>query len=1208
MTVDYGTFVSRTLQANPGNFDLVLFKKSSPVSTADINLTQDIYQQDLAAAIAQTKSGVLVKKFGESIPFADGTVNSQFPSMSDQPHHMLVQGFTAKVKDWFFDVRGSSVNGATIFDENFNILALGPPDAPVYTGTGARFDLVFLEVWRAVVETGVLTNKPAVDKIYPLGNVQWGQSASYLDDDLVDPLIGVTHSARVQVQYRWRIVPGVSIPSVTDPDPMLDPIVLAQGATAAPVAGKTFTRDTEDSGLYVAGAGDAADRLALGTPDGQVCAIPMFVISRRNNNAFSVSANKSGSAISIASGDASDRPDGLYYDQIATGDFFSHLFHRVSVGMIDFTTLAEDEFLRIQDGRHQTLGCLAGCGAAGSSDLMQFDGISPIPPGQAGIDDIGQPDNIRRYFTDSMIHQRTVGEVTEGAATTGTTVEFYTTFPVTGNPDLPDGQSDIIAIRADQSLLPNATIGLGSFGVRIGEPLLNWRTSKINVALTQAGASTTELTLDRLMMTKDGLEYDELARDAGEDTGTLTVTDWFSQLSGDPFMVIGSKEPFNALQITMTEELNEVIGNIEADYLDSAGTWCPLAINAANDTTKNPPVTGPSLAQTGDISWDAPGNQVPMVLNGGPELYYVRLKRVASPGFTTNTTIQKIVPAWKSLTWKGFGTDLIWAQVDTGDTDYAAGDIIDAMFDIVWPGSAGLSFIPDPKKSWRIAETRAPFGATVIPGTFRHDMTIIDVNDESRTFDLDVPPTNISAVDYFWFGVDYNPLHSNFEVVGQSIRHVVGFVEGDGGDTYSLPGTIPATAFGSDVTGTAYITNYFKFEEETAPGVWTPLVVGTPPALIRNNSVSFTVTFTGPVVAGRAIRFWADVDVDGFVFAKDQKGIVESVSVEQVADTTTADGIETTFEFVFSGEILSYEADFISGGPNNPVAWVDAVPPSGSFTREIVAVSIENKKILEVTFGVPPASGSEIRISAVVAKPLPNAARTTEGVLSPVAGSTHSPVATENYQIGYAHQPYQGIQTDLPLPTKVEVLAVTKNEFVHTIGTGASATDAQRDPRLTNLSTRLPLADAFEDGAFRLDALKFVDSLNAAPYKIAQMNPIVGPDLREGDFIQIVDESMGATNARRGISDHSLLVENNFGLTDYVVEVNSQRVEPVTRASDTWNLVHAALVRDVETYELFMLVINATIEWNQRTGRFTATYSDLNVAFDLFKTRESWLV
>lgn len=199
-------------------------------------------------------------------------------------------------------------------------------------------------------------NKPTDDTIYIHGNVSSPGGVS-LPDDLVDPVLNVETTQRIQVQYRLRVYGSVllGVNPKTQPDGFSNTAVLAQGTQVAPVATYPFvpadntsiTANSDataygfvDNGLYIAGDGSSTAATALGTVDGFVYAIPVCMVFRRNNatltGGFDPDTNANGGIsgthggfnnthlsnagpVAIAAGE-SDRPDGLFCDWIAESD------------------------------------------------------------------------------------------------------------------------------------------------------------------------------------------------------------------------------------------------------------------------------------------------------------------------------------------------------------------------------------------------------------------------------------------------------------------------------------------------------------------------------------------------------------------------------------------------------------------------------------------------------------------------------------------------------------------------------------------------------------------------------------------------------------------------------------------------------------------------------------------------------------------------
>lgn len=286
------------------SFETVVFKKGKPVSHAELNLIQDI-QGDYNAET--------LKRLMPS-----GFLTGDFSSNNYEDYEFGVEANT-------FELIGKPkvhVNGWIIPLEYTGTVDAGKNKielpGPIATAGNISVDFVFLEVWRSLVEADPSTdNKPAANKIWPHGNVL-APSATWLDDDILDPPINTTISPevttrRVQIQYALR----TSRLNSETRDGYSDVNVLAQGPNAGATA-LGFVESTEDPGLWVAGDGNPAN--TLNTVDGYVYSIPVALVWRRNSSAWTFDGNGVGGG--LISSVTPTRPDGIYADQIVLDDIY----------------------------------------------------------------------------------------------------------------------------------------------------------------------------------------------------------------------------------------------------------------------------------------------------------------------------------------------------------------------------------------------------------------------------------------------------------------------------------------------------------------------------------------------------------------------------------------------------------------------------------------------------------------------------------------------------------------------------------------------------------------------------------------------------------------------------------------------------------------------------------------------------------------------
>lgn len=167
---------------------------------------------------------------------------------------------------------------------NGNPLTIADPDGTGervsvnLTSSATRRDIIFLEVWLQEVAPSGSAEADDEDVRHYGGDDNVALSNDILRSFAPDRNGGKETTRRVQI--RWRIREVTDIDFGTDPDGMDDPLVLAQGGTAAPVAGKTFTIDPDDANLWIAGTGSEADGIALDSVDGYVYAIRIADLTR----------------------------------------------------------------------------------------------------------------------------------------------------------------------------------------------------------------------------------------------------------------------------------------------------------------------------------------------------------------------------------------------------------------------------------------------------------------------------------------------------------------------------------------------------------------------------------------------------------------------------------------------------------------------------------------------------------------------------------------------------------------------------------------------------------------------------------------------------------------------------------------------------------------------------------------------------------------
>jgi hypothetical protein len=224
---------------------------------------------------------------------------------------------------------------------------------------------------------------PSANKIYYAGNTQ-SHSSAHLDDDIIDTTLNEETTRRVQMQYRFRVYSadynygtnaGNGVNPKVQPDGFSNTNIFAQGGAGSAQNGYTFSRASDgtfprnDTGLYYAGDGSEAHATALSTVDGYVYALPVCFAFRRNVGGFDPeeqanngllhnhaqttnSSINEGTQLTIPA-NKSDRPDGLFSDQIAEIDVLD-LRKKVFPRGLDYSAELDRQFGLLLDNNIQT--------------------------------------------------------------------------------------------------------------------------------------------------------------------------------------------------------------------------------------------------------------------------------------------------------------------------------------------------------------------------------------------------------------------------------------------------------------------------------------------------------------------------------------------------------------------------------------------------------------------------------------------------------------------------------------------------------------------------------------------------------------------------------------------------------------------------------------------------------------------------------------
>jgi hypothetical protein len=313
---DYlGPNQNRVLDVKDRNLDNVVFLYKHPPLTSEWNLINQIGNEKIQslAKVSMPSGWLHVDDILQDADEATARTGSVVCS-SDYP--------TTSFKLFSWDSNYAIVNGWPILVQGYGPQSVLTDNViQLDAASNENNNFVFLEVWRKLVGTS--------DTIYRYGNVD----RPLTDNEIEWDVVGCETTQRVQIQYRIR---SVLVSSLSDGTKEVfdNNVILPMGGRSTPsVLGTGFKcAGPSDPGLYIAGDGSDEQKDYLGTVDGYVYAIPMFVAYRRPLSvskfiSTSINSTKITKEMSIE-GYRSDRPDNKLADVVYKDDIVD-VRHRV---------------------------------------------------------------------------------------------------------------------------------------------------------------------------------------------------------------------------------------------------------------------------------------------------------------------------------------------------------------------------------------------------------------------------------------------------------------------------------------------------------------------------------------------------------------------------------------------------------------------------------------------------------------------------------------------------------------------------------------------------------------------------------------------------------------------------------------------------------------------------------------------------------------
>lgn len=392
MAKNLGNKVSRVLDVKNRNFTSVVYQQKRPPLDSEFNLMQDIQNEYISNLLKEiSPSGFLEISKIEGAPENRSLLNSNWKNaIKFKNPYALINGWIVHIGG------GTNQFQANALEDIWSQLSNDPDEIAFILAepplTAHRQDLVFLEVWQAVLKTSDVLNKD--------GFVQ--SSLDPLENDLIDQNLEIETSQRVQIQYRFRRANGVDF--VAFREGLGHASASAQGPLPTPNLSYKYSKHPTDPGLYIAGNGSDISKTELGTVDGYIYALPICRVHRKNRTAYSPT-NQNGSANSLLSSVVSDRPDGLFHDEINEGDI-EDLRHTVSINGFDFENILDNSLYKLWSSEipGELKSSLNDENVIGSK-IIQIDGISTSAI--TGVNTTARiPDGARRSFTEGRDIQK----------------------------------------------------------------------------------------------------------------------------------------------------------------------------------------------------------------------------------------------------------------------------------------------------------------------------------------------------------------------------------------------------------------------------------------------------------------------------------------------------------------------------------------------------------------------------------------------------------------------------------------------------------------------------------------------------------------------------------------------------------------------------------------------------------------------------------
>lgn len=588
----------------------------------------------------------------------------------------------------------------------------------------------------------------------------------------------------------------------------------------------------------------------------------------------------------------------------------------------------------------------------------------------------------------------------------------------------------------------------------------------------------------------------------------------------------------------------------------------PGATQTATDTVvPNTPDTTGQVHLVQDVP--NPGDrQIQITVDSVNKIGTVTLKWRKASGATPNVVTTSISTP----------TDYQYiAQLDTGDADFVDSDTIDVLYEVEYYDAAPVEFSEAIHEMQRVLWSDFPTPTLDDEVAFAENTEL--VREAGSAVSATYPPLEDEWVDYNVLNPSYQDTSGPQAYLRGYMRLLTVRVNGATGVTnYSIPRNVQ----GFDLEGVVAVRNATTSTEKY-------------PNIIDRDGSNYHVNFAAaPANAGETLEFDMVVATQGVVYSRAQRGVLRTVEVAEVEQTFGVSITEAIIEV--PGRILSLPSFKNTLGDLEPYLYVEPTAPPGNAVRYptggvTITMEIINERSIRVTFSASIPANSKLVIPVVYEWEVPE----NDGLV-----------------FVYDYQPWPGLSAlsgAIADDTEFEVVGRGR-PFVHTYGAGYASDEVTWADRFLDFLPRArhELID-FDGRQFKFPDEAFYHRYGQFDQKFYIFQEASWP-MEVGQKLQLVSDA-GALKLA-GYDQKSLIpLEENrhFSLNRPNIEFDGGN----PTGGEAAQAVYPFLIRQLDTGELYLLVITGEVESDTQSFEFIPDSDEPTVSFEIYPTRKRWI-